>query len=326
MKSLDFGRYALSIFAAAGVLASCGGPQPPIGAPSAMQQRAVGRVSAPAPSRPVGNQVAGPDTYKVSSSLLYVSDWINSKIRIYDAKAHNPAPIATIVRGISEPNGDCMDASGTLYVTNSQGWVSEYALGRIRSIRKITKGIQEAAACAIDPNGNLWVANLSGYLVKYKQGSTTPDDFITRGSPFPVGIAIDHKGRLYVSNRLGSSSGIVQVYAAGSDRPTRTITDGVTSPVGITIDAKGTLYVTNDKENNVEEYLAGQNHPYQTITQGLNYPDTVTVNTKGRLYVGNFGNGVILEFAPGSLTRLKAEIHRRLRTPQGLAYYPPMLP
>ncbi len=141
-----------------------------------------------------------------------------------------------------------------------------------------------------------------------------------------MGIAIDHSGNIYVSNRLGSSSGNVEVYSPGSTVPTRTITDGVTSPVGITVDSSGTLYVTNIDQNNVEEYPAGQSQPSQTITQGMNQPIAVTLNKDGRLYVGNDGDEAILEFAPGSLAPLKDEIHRRLRTPEGLAYYPPLSP
>src|ERR1700729_3013592 len=38
MKRLGIGRYALAIGAAAALLAGCGGSQPPIGAPGAMQQ------------------------------------------------------------------------------------------------------------------------------------------------------------------------------------------------------------------------------------------------------------------------------------------------
>ena len=38
MKSLDFGRYALCICTAVAMLAACGGSQPPIGAPGAMQK------------------------------------------------------------------------------------------------------------------------------------------------------------------------------------------------------------------------------------------------------------------------------------------------
>jgi sugar lactone lactonase YvrE len=312
-------RYVVSTSAAA-LLAGCGASQPQIAVPGAIPQ------GAPAQSRAMRDHVAGPDVYKVSSPLLYVADWIKSKIQIFDANAQNPTPIATIAWGINEPFGDCIDASGTLYVANSLGWVSEYALGHTRSLRRITKGVGEPSACTIDSKGNMWLTNLSGHIEKYKKDATSPSEVISHGVTDPVGIALDHMGNIYVSNGVSKHPANVEVYGPGSDLPTRTITDGVTSPVGITVDAKGTLYVTNVDQNNVEEYLAGQSHPYQTITKGLNYPDAVTVNKKGRLYVGNVGNGLIVEFAPGSLTPLKDEIHRRLRTPQGLAYYPPLLP
>lgn len=341
MKNLSLRRYALSAGVAVALLAGCGGSQPPIVAPDAMPQaagplsrsfqpslsnRIAMHVAAPIPSRAVRDQVVGPDAYKVSRPLLYVVDWIKSKVQIYDAIAQNPSPIATIHRGVNEPFGACIDASGTLYVANSLGWVSEYHLGHAREFMRITKGVGEPDACAIDAKGNMWLANLNGHIEKYKKGSTSPSEVISHDVTDPVGIALDHSGNIYVSNGVTKHRANVEIYAPGSDRPTRTITDGITSPAGITVDAQGTLYVTNVDQNNVEEYLSGQSHPYQAITQGLNYPDVVTVNKKGRLYVGNFGNGVILEFAPGSLTPLKDEIHRRLRTPQGLAYYPPLLP
>jgi hypothetical protein len=40
MRSLDFGRYALTSCVATAMLAGCGGSQPPIGAPGAMPQTA----------------------------------------------------------------------------------------------------------------------------------------------------------------------------------------------------------------------------------------------------------------------------------------------
>jgi|GEM_PF-3660545 hypothetical protein len=90
MKVLELGRHALCASIAAAMLAGCGASQLPIAAPGAMPQ------GAPAQSRATRDHVAGPDVYKVSSPLLYVADWIKSKIQIFDAKAQNPSPIATI--------------------------------------------------------------------------------------------------------------------------------------------------------------------------------------------------------------------------------------
>jgi len=52
----------------------------------------------------------------------------------------------------------------------------------------------------------------------------------------------------------------------------------------------------------------------------------VTVDEKGALYVSNIANNSIVEFAPRSLTPLKRRISKGLYEPNGIAYYPPLLP
>jgi DNA-binding beta-propeller fold protein YncE len=275
-------------------------------------------------------RVASPD-YEVSGPLLYVTNYTSNSVTVYPAKRKSPAPIATILDGAKAPTGDCLDSQGTLYVTNqpisNNGWVAEYPLGKTEPSMMITKGIYDAAFCAIDGTGNLWVTNIGGpNVTEYLRGSNTPHTVITKGLVFPVGIAIDHSGNLYVANNLYSNSNVV-VYAPGSKTPTRTITDSVTWPVGIGIDSGNTLYVPNATANNVEEYLSGQSHPYRAITRGLDFPVAAVTNAMGRLYVANFGNSNdVVEFAPGSLTPSHRKIRQDVYAPQGVAYYPPLLP
>jgi hypothetical protein len=121
------------------------------------------------------------------------------------------------------------------------------------------------------------------------------------------------------------------VYAPGSKSPSRTITNGITVPVGIAVDSHGTLYVVNaSASGSVEEYPSGQSKPYRTITDGLAYPENVVVNKSGRLYVANSGHTsgqqAVLEFPPRSLKPSSKEIAKGFFNPQGLAYYPPVLP
>jgi hypothetical protein len=99
--------------------------------------------------------------------------------------------------------------------------------------------------------------------------------------------------------------------------------------VGIGVDSGGTLYVTNASAsaNNVEEYLPGQGQPYRAITKALEVPVALVLNTKGWLYVANFGNSNdVVEFAPGSTTPAHRHISKGLYAPEGVAYYPPLLP
>jgi sugar lactone lactonase YvrE len=331
MRSLDFSRYALTSCVAAAILAGCGGSQPPSGAPGAMPQTSATATHTPRWSalKPRARGLG----YKATAPLLYVANYTVAydDVRVYRADAKNPGPLATISYGIDTPTGACIDGRGTLYVTNEptsgSGWISEYPLGKTAPSKTVTDGVSAPAFCAIDAKGNLWVTNLGGpNVTEYLYGSKKPHIVITDSLHFPVGIAIDHSGNLYVANGVGASQQNVEVYSSGSKSPSRTITNGIASPVGITVDSNGTLYVTNVDQNNIAEYRPGQDYPFQTITSGLTDPSGVTVNKKGLLYVTNYGSSTVAEFPPASLTPSKRQISKGLYNPEGIAYYPALLP
>lgn len=320
MHQMRFVHYALSICAAAAILAGCGGSPPPIGAAGGAPQ---GYASA---------------RHGRLEPLLYVGNISGyNDIKVYPADDRNPSPIAVISDGLDGPTGDCIDSDGTLYVVNEGaglGWVTEFAAGQTKPSKVISKGINTPAFCAIDSSGNLWVTNIGGpNVTEYEKGSTKPHTTITKGMIYPDGIAIDQSGNMYVANHVTGVSraatfgpGNVVVYSPGAKSPGRTITDDVVSPVGITVDAAGTLYVTNEGQNNVQEYRFGKSQPYQTITQDMVTPTAVTVDKKGYLYITDHGNSVVVEFAPGSIKSSRREISKGLFEPAGTAYSPPLLP
>jgi hypothetical protein len=342
-----FARYALSVSAAAALLAGCGGSVPPIGAPGAMQQsRAIVTHTKGSGSwiTPKASAAVMPE-YSASGPLLYVANFDSPPydgVTVYDADENDPAPLAVINANIFEPGGDCVGADGVLYVANAPGsglgWVSEYALGMTKTLRVITKGIDIPSFCAIDGSGNLWVTNVgSSTATEYLKGSTVPHFTLKNGLTNPDGIAIDHAGNIYVGNlNAPYAKSNVQVYRPNKKSPSRTITDGITWPVGIAVDAEATLYVTNDiSPCNIEKYRAGESHPYQKITKDIDGPTDVTFSPSGRLYEVNEGssdcasNGpapVILEFRPHLLSPTKRIIGKDLHTPVGATYYPPSLP
>ncbi len=329
----SFARYAVSVGAAAALFAGCGGSVPPIGAPGAMpQSRTVSLLDrSGARVLPDAKTGATPE-YSVTGPLVYVTNYTNNDVTVYHALAKDPAPIANISASLNSPSGDCLDGHGTLYVTNQPasgpGWITEYALGRTAPSGMITDGINTPAFCAIDSRGNLWVTNIGGpNVTEYLYGSTKPHTVIAKGLVYPVGVAIDHSGNLYVANRPVSGSANVVVYAPGSKTPSRTITDGVTYPVGIGVDSRGFLYVTNTTANNVEEYRPGLGHPFRAITKTLDLPVALVLSAKGRLYVANFGNSNnVVEFPPNSLTPSRRKISKGVDAPEGVAYFPPVLP
>ncbi|MGA7201590.1 MAG: hypothetical protein WBX26_07160 [Candidatus Cybelea sp.] len=346
MKSLDFGRYALTSCVAAAMLAACGGSQPPIGAPGAMPQTLAIATHAghgkswmqERPALPIASNAASASKskgYKATPPLLYVANSTptDNDLRIYHLGAKDPAPLATITDGIEGPNGDCIDGAGTLYVTNDPasgpGWVSEYPLGETVLSKIIKDGINTPAYCAVDAKGSLWVTNAGlNDAVEYLRGSTKPHLKITSGLHYPLGVAIDQSGILYVANGEPGGQQSIEVYSPGGTSPSRTITNGITFPGGIAVDSSGTLYVTNISQNNVVEYRSGEDSPFQMITESMHNPEGVIVNKKGVLYVANSQseNSSVAEFRLGSLQPMKRQITNGLFNPVGVAYYPPLLP
>lgn len=311
MSTVCFSRYAVGFCIAISVLTGCGVSQPPVGTAGTMPQ------TLPEPAQ-----------HKHSGPLLYVSNEQDTfDVTVYAADAKDPSPIRAISDGLQFPAGLCLDAQGTLYVADQDGWVAEYHAGSAKPFKIITKGMNNPAFCAIDSEGNLWVTNLfAPNITEYLKGTNKPHTVISKGLIYPVGIAIDQSGNIYVSNGSYGPYNVV-VYSPGSKSPSRTITDGVTYPVGLAIDSQGTLYVANDGNSNVEEYRSGQSSPYQTITAGLDHPVSVTVNERGYLYVTDFQNaGPVVEYAPGSIEPLKREISKGLNLPFGSAHSPPLLP
>ncbi len=321
-------RFTLTVSAVAALLAGCGAPQAPLGAPVFKESGTVG-------------QRASGSTYKVGRGLLFVAnsdpEYPYDDILVYDAKKRNPSPLVVIRDGVSQPSDACVDGSRTLYVVNDggSGSISEYPLGKASPSKTISTGVDEPAFCAIDHRGDLWVTNINARdVAEYLPGANAPHAFITDGITYLVGIAIDHIGNVYVANHDGESDTNVQVYRSGARKPSRTITDGVDWPVGIGVDAAGTLYVTNLIPGNICEYRLGESKPYRKITQEMNGPAAVTFARNGWMYVTNFGSKsggsgpgeVVLEFPPGSSHASRNTISDGLRAPAGTAYYPPLLP
>jgi sugar lactone lactonase YvrE len=333
VNNSNLGRSARGLSVTAAFLAGCGAPQAPLVAPGATPLQAQMRAASATATIPPLRQTLQRPGYKVTAPLIYVTNYgvTYNDISVYRARAKHPTPLATISDGINTPSGACIDAQGTLYVTNQPpsgpGWISEYPLGKTAPSKVVKNGVNTPAFCAIDAKGNLWVTNIGlDDVAEYLKGATKPHAVITSGLTYPDGIAIDHSGNLYVGNLQPYETSDVQVFAAGSKSPSRTITDGVTWPAGITVDSNGTLYVTNVEQNNVEEYRSGQDDPFQTIKKGMSSPADVTVNRNGFLYITNNGNNTVVEFPPGSLTPSKRQISEGLEDPVGAAYYPALLP
>ena len=110
MKNVDFGRCALGI-CLVGLLAGCGGSQPPLGAPGAMPQNA-----------------AAATLTSSRGNLLYVSTTPNyHDVYVYTYPGGNFIQTLT---GFRDPGGLCSDRAGDVWITDDGvGELSKYVHG-----------------------------------------------------------------------------------------------------------------------------------------------------------------------------------------------------
>jgi len=149
------GRCAVSMSAAAALLAACGGSQPPI-VPGAMPQS---RAAAEPADR--GRSWMLPEAK--SKDLLYVVYPTQASEGYIDAYSYPQGVLEGQITGLSNPGGDCTDASGDVYVTNgdpSGHSIVEFAHGGTKPIRTLLEPGTNPFSCAVDPaNGDLAVTN-----------------------------------------------------------------------------------------------------------------------------------------------------------------------
>ncbi|HEY5426187.1 MAG TPA: SBBP repeat-containing protein [Candidatus Tumulicola sp.] len=125
---------------------------------------------------------------------------------------------------------------------------------------------------------------------------------ITAGIETPEGAATDKQGNFYVTN---TNANTVTEYAPNTTTPAFTYSAGLTYPAGVTVDRQQNVYVSSLSPASVEVFPHRKNAPRLTIpSTQIPYPIDVALDKAGNVYVtsytASFGNGVIIEYPPGS--------------------------
>jgi hypothetical protein len=195
MKSLDFGRYALSSCVAAAMLSGCGGSQPPLGSPGAMtQSRAITTHAAH------GKSWMLPD---VTDKLLYVAVG-NDDVSVLSYPQGNLVGKLAV----SQAWGLCSDTNGDVFVTEYyQGQVVEYAHGGTSPINTLVPPGQPLD-CSSDPTtGNLAVVLHGINTIAIFQGAQgTPQTYTDSDFAYFDYCAYDDTGRLFIDGPTGPIS------------------------------------------------------------------------------------------------------------------------
>lgn len=241
MKVSDWNPCGLGVCAAAAVLAGCGGSQPFAQSPGARPQiPAIGTHSMHADrrrSRMEGDAKSG--------DLLYVSDTETGDVYVFAYPKGTPKGTLT---GLIDPAGECVDASGNVFVTNTGASnIVEYAHGGSTPIATLKDSGSFPVGCSVDPmTGNLAVTNFStsgsgqGNVVVYKHARGRPTGHFSDPDINNVLLCgYDGEGNLFVDG-LTSASGFAfaELHRRGSKLAPVALDQSISSAGGVQWDGK----------------------------------------------------------------------------------------
>jgi hypothetical protein len=189
MRTSDLNRYALSVGAAAALLAGCGGAQ----TSGAASQ---GVMPALHSAHSVSWWMKRDSSY---AALLYVSNTalpgLPGNVYVFN---YSSGTLVQTLTGFQSPQGMCVDNSGNIYITDANAAdIVEYAHGGTSPIKTLSDS-GEPTACSIDSRtGNLAVSNLKDFVSIYKHAKGTPTNYL---APYPVNFCAYHThGNLFIA-------------------------------------------------------------------------------------------------------------------------------
>jgi uncharacterized repeat protein (TIGR03803 family) len=337
MKSLDSVCHVLGGFAAAAMLAGCGGSQPPIGAPGAMSQS-----STNAPAHAIAYRIEPANSYRVLHRFNDLG--LGTHHRAYNG---------------ANPYGDLIDVNGTLYGTTEfggGGFCVEGGCGTVYSIstagaHTVLSRFADGAGGGANPIAGLIVLNGTLYGTTFDSGTGSGG---TGGSVYSVTTTgtvkalhtfaggsdganpwaglVAVKGLLYGTTTAGggNTSECAFLYGCGTVYSISTSGtyamlysfsfEGGAVPWAGLINVNGTLYGSTEYggDRSCSEYgcgvvfsitARGKERVLHSFTGGSDggYPYAGLINVKGLLYGTTIGGGTYGKGTVYSITTIGTE-------------------
>jgi len=287
MKSLHFGRCAVSTGAAVALLAGCGG-RGTQGADTLPAARAA-IASAPRIAERQPKKRCGwlSSAAKTEHRLIYVAS--GNQIFIFPEQPHNPEAIGCISAPVDSTHGLYVDQQRNLYVTNGNNTVTVYPQGSLTPSTTYSSGLNGPTYPIVDPSGNLFVSNGNGTVVEYLSGQTTPYQTLHTPGYEADGLAFDASGNLYVTYRTAYLAGDIEEFAPGSSQG-RKLGMHIVQPQGIVIASDGTIVVVETgRADGIYVFTKGSPAPELKLDVADTPVQLALTEREHKLFVSAFG-------------------------------------
>src|SRR5580692_5273605 len=205
---------------------------------------------------------------------------------------------------LSYPYRVAVDASGNVYISNTQGneiLKETLANGVYTESVVVSTGLATPYGVAVDGSGNVYLAD-NGHNRVVKEtpsGSSYIQTVVTTTAlSYPTGVAADASGNLYIADTGHGRILVERPSGASYIETALTYASNFAQIVGIAVDSSGNIYVSDIDDNAVykETYSAGSYTPSTISTSGLSYPYDIAVDASGNLYISDFSNDrIVLE-------------------------------
>jgi hypothetical protein len=174
--------------------------------------------------------------------LAYVSESYEGTVRVYD---YQMGTLVGKLTGFSNPQGQCVGASGNVFIADRNEKIAEYVRGAKRALKTLKTG-GATLACSVAPDGDLAVANYYtptsfGDVVIFKGGSSRHRTVSNPNCYNVAGVGYDDHNNLYVEAqpKMGSNVSTFCEIPYGSTTM-RTVTSNapIRLPIGVMWDGK----------------------------------------------------------------------------------------
>ncbi len=221
--------------------------------------------------------------------LLYVTDYTSSVVLIYRQGHTSDGPAGEINTGIDNPEGDAIDAAGTLYVANNgNSTVTEYPAGASSPSVTLSTDISHPLDVSVDSNGIVYVTEGSaGKILEFKPGSTSPDATVT--ITHPVSVVNAKNDDAYVTYNQNSTGRVARCKPLATT--CKDLGISVQLAQGVALDLKGNLLVGDYFGAAVDVYKHGATTPFRVISTPLEEPAKLALDRNdATLYMADPAN------------------------------------